>query len=129
MGELVNDNFSSLGLEQHLSSARQVSDMASMLQRQAEAAAIKRRGAEAQIESSKILADQREELEVMRASINSLLKHSLEQAEQQKIKSQEHDKIETERYLENLRFSKIAAWTGVTGVILGVAAIVLQLIF
>lgn len=129
MGEFMNDNLSFLGLEQHLSSARQVTDMASILQRQTEAAVIKRRGAEAQIESSKILADQREELEVMRASINALLKHSLEQAEQQEIKLQERDKVETERYRENLRFTKMAAWTGVIGIILGVVAIVLQLIF
>ena len=125
----MNDNFSILGLEQHLSSARQVSDMASIRQRQAEEKAIKRMGAEAQIESSKILADQREELEVMRASINNLLKHNLEQSKQQASALQERDKVETERYHENLRFTKIAAWTGVIGVILGVVAIVLQLIF
>jgi hypothetical protein len=107
MGEFMNDNFSFLGLEQHLSSARQVSDMASMLQRQAEEKAIKRMGAEAQIESSKILAEQREELEVMRATINALLKHNLEQAKQQEIVLQVRDKVETERYRENLRFTKM----------------------
>lgn len=126
--ENMNDNFSFLGLEQHFSSARQVSDMASMLQRQAEAAAIKRRGAEAQIESSKILADQCEELELMRASINALLKHSLEQAEQQEVKLKERDKVETARYHENLKFTKIAAWTGIVGIIIGVISIVLQFI-
>lgn len=125
----MNDTFSSLILGQHPSSARQVSDMMRTLQRQSESAAIKRRGAEAQIESSKILADQREELEVMRASINALLTHSLEQAEQQEIKSQERDKVETERYRENLRFTKIAAWTGIMGSILSVVAIILQLSF
>lgn len=124
----MNDNFSFLGLEQHLSSARQVSNMANILQRQAEAAAIKRRGAETQIESSKILADQREELEAMRASINALLKHSLKQTEQQEIKLQKRDKVETQRYRENLRLTQIAAWTGVIGVIIGSVAIVLQLI-
>ena len=74
------DMFSMQGLERHISSARQLSDMTEVIRREAEEKAIKRRGAEAQIESNKILADQREELEVMRATINALLKHNLEQA-------------------------------------------------
>jgi len=124
----MTDNFSFLGAERHLSSARQVGDVANMLRQQAEEKAIKRMGAEAQIESSKILTDQRQEIEMMRSSINDLLKHNLEQASQQAISSQVRDKIESERYLENLRFTKIAAWTGAIGAILAVVSIAIQLI-
>ncbi|WP_144313873.1 hypothetical protein [Bdellovibrio bacteriovorus] len=122
----MNDNFSFSGLEQHISSSRQVRDMANMVLRKAEAAAIKRRGVEAQIESSKVLVDQREELVVMRAFISALLKDSFEQTDQQEIKLKERDKVETARHQENLKFTKIAAWTGVVGIIIGVVSIFLQ---
>lgn len=120
--------FSMQSLERQVSSARQLSDMTQILHRQAEEKAIKRRGAEAQIESSKILADQREELEVMRETINALLKHNLEQARQQADALQERDRIETEIYRENLRFTKIAAWTGVIGATLAIVTIALQIL-
>lgn len=116
------------GLEQKTSSARQLGEMAKILQREAEEKAVKRMGAEAQIESIKILADQREKLEVMREAIIALLKHNLEQAKIQIIASQERDRIETERYQENLQFTKIAAWTGIVGTVLAVGGIVLQFI-
>jgi hypothetical protein len=124
----MKDQFSFLGYEQHLSSAKQVSNLANMLQLQAEEKAIKRMGAEAQIESSKILADQHEELEVMRTSINALLAHNLEQAKRQEKEAQERNEIETVRYRENLRFTKIAAWTGIFGIVIGVVSMVLQFI-
>ena len=114
-------------LEQQISSARQLSDMAEILRRQAEENAIKRMGAEAQIESSKILAEQREELEVMRDAISALLNHNLEQSKQQAEVLQERDKIESERYRENTRLSKVAAWAGVLGTLLAAAGIALQI--
>lgn len=121
----MNDLF--LNLERQVSSARQMHDMLEPLRREAEAKTIKRMGAEAQIESSKILANQAEELVVMRKTINDLLLHTLEQAKQYAIASQERDKVETARYRENLRFTKIAAWTGVIGIIFSAVAILLEL--
>lgn len=129
----MNEPFFNMNLDRYASSAKQISELSASVEATqavvAKSNAIKLKGAEAQIESSKILADQREELEVMRASINTLLKHSLEQAEQQAVASQERDKLEAERYRENLRFTKIAAWTGVVGIIIGIASIALQYIF
>lgn len=123
----MNDNFSIQASDRQISSARQLSDMAKIFQREAEEKAVKRRGAEAQIEASKILEDQRQELEVMRATINALLKHNLEQSHQQALAIQERDKIETERFIKNTRLSKIAAWAGVIGTILAAFGIILQL--
>lgn len=123
----MKDMLSVLGLDRQVSSASHVSDMMQTLQRQAEAAAIRRRGAEAQIESSKILADQREELELMRNAINLLLKHSLEQAEKQSIAAEKRHKIESERYQENIRWTKIAAWSGIAAAIFAVVTIALQI--
>lgn len=124
----MKDQFSLLGLEQHFSSAKQLSDMDKILQHQSEEKAIKRMGAEAQIKSSKILADQHEELEVMKVSLNALLAHNLEQSKQQYKDAQERNTVETERYRENLRFTKIAAWTGIVGIIIGVTSIAIQFI-
>lgn len=118
-----------MGLPQQISSAPQLSEVAEILKQQAEEKAIKRMGAKAQIESNRILADQRLELKEMRETINALLRHSLEQAKQQSMASQERDKIEDKRYKKNLQFTKIAAWTGMIGVALGVIAIVIQLFF
>jgi hypothetical protein len=114
--------------EQEISSARQLSDMAAMLHRQVEEKAIKRMGAEAQIKSSKILAEQREELEVMRVAISALLKHNLEQSKQHAEALQERDKIESERYRENTRLSKVAAWAAVFGTFLAATGIALQIV-
>jgi len=113
----MSDTFLTLGLQQQISSARQLSELAETQKQQTKEKVIKLMGAEAQIESSKILADQRKELEEMREIINALLRHNLEQTNQQSIASQERDKIETKRYMENLRFTKIAAWAGVLSVI------------
>lgn len=121
----MSDTFLMLGLQQQISSARQLGEVAEIQERQAKEKAIKHMGAKAQIESSKILADQRVELAEMRETINALLRHSLEYAKQQSIASQERDKIETKRYEENLRFTKIAAWAGV----LSVLDIIIRLFF
>jgi hypothetical protein len=121
------DMFSMQGLEQQISSARQLIDMAEMLRREAEEKTIKRMGAEAQIKSSKILAEQRNELEVMREAISALLKHNLEQSKHQAEALAERDKIESERYLVNTRLSKVAAWAGVIGTLLASAGIALQI--
>lgn len=116
-----------LGLDRQASSALQVSDMMKKIHRQAESEAIGHRGVKAQIESSKILADQREEMELMRSALNSLLKHSLELAEQQSIAAEKRDKIEAERYQENMRWTKIAAWSGVVAAIFAILTIALQI--
>ncbi|MFN7824114.1 MAG: hypothetical protein ACK5P6_02000 [Pseudobdellovibrionaceae bacterium] len=92
----MNDMFSSLGLDRQATSARHMNDLMQTMQRQLEIARVGRKGAEAQIESSKILADQREEIELMRKSITSLLKHSLEQAQLQSIAAKQRDKIESD---------------------------------
>lgn len=118
--------FSSLEASQKASSARQLSEISKIFQYEAEEKAVKRRGAEAQIESNKIMAEQRKELEIMRASINALLKHNLEQAELLAQSALMQEEIETKRYLENLRFTKIAAWTGIAGMIIGIVAIILS---
>jgi hypothetical protein len=127
----MNNPFFNINLDRFASSAKQISELSASIEATqavvAKSNTIKLKGAEAQIESSNILADQREELEVMRATINALLKHNLEQVEQQAIASQERDKLEAERYCENLRFTKIAARTGVVGIILSIVAIALQL--
>jgi hypothetical protein len=65
----------------------------------------------------------------MREAISALLKHNLEQAEQQLTALQEREKIETERYKENLKFTKIAAWTGMVGGLLGVIIFAMQLFY
>lgn len=122
----MNDVFSVLGLDRQVSSARHVSDMMQTLQRQAEAAAIGRGGAEAQIESNKILADQREEIELMGSAINLLLKHSLEQAEQQSLAAENRKKIESERYYENMRWTKVAALSGVVAAIFSIVTVAIQ---
>jgi rubrerythrin len=123
----MSDMFSTLGLQQQISSARQLLDAAKTMEQRAEEKKIKQMGAKAQIESSKILADQQIELKEMREAISALLRHNLEQAEQQLTALQEREKIETERYKENLKFTKIAAWTGIIGGFLGVITIVIQL--
>lgn len=125
----MNDQFSFLGLAQHFSSAKQVGDMAKVIQHEAKEKAVKRRGAEAQIESIKILAEQQEELEVMKVSLNALLAHNLEQAKQQWKDAQERNNIESERFRENLRFSKIAAWTGIVGILIGLISLVIQFMY
>lgn len=125
----MNDTFLTLGLQQQISSARQLIEGIKIQEQQAEETALKSMGAKAQIESSKILADQRKQLEEMREAINALLRHNLDQAKQQSVALQERDKIETKRYKENLQFTKIAAWAGVFGVVLGGVAIVIQLFF
>lgn len=119
--------FSIPGLQDQVSSARQLNEMVETLERRAAEDKIKRMGAKAQIESSKILADQQIELKEMREAISALLRHNLEQAKQQSTAAQEREKIETERYKENLKFTKIAAWTGIIGGLLGVITIVIQL--
>ena len=121
----MNNMFS---LQYQVSSARQLSDIAKLIQHESEEKAVKRRGIEAQIESSKILTKQREELEVMRATINKLLEHNLERAQLQFQAAQERDQTESERYIENLRFNKIASWTGVVGTIFAVFGIILQFV-
>lgn len=122
----IYTNSFSLEASQKASSARQLSDIAKIFQHEAEEKAVNRKGAEAQIESNKILSEQREELEIMRAAITALLKHNLEQAELMAKSAIEQDGIETKRYLEHLRFTKIAAWTGIVGIILGVVGIILS---
>lgn len=112
----MNDLF--LNLEKYTSSARQFSELSASIEATqaviAKANAIKLKGAEAQIESSRILAEQREELEVMRDTINALLKHSLEQAEQQ----EERNRIESKRHREAMIFTVIAAVTGIISLML-----------
>jgi hypothetical protein len=112
-------------------SARQVHDMSDVFQQvqfvAIEEKAMRRKGVEAQIRSAKILADQREELEVMREAINALLKHNLEQSKQQSIALQERDRVEAERFRENTHLSKIAAWAGVISAILAAIAIWVQI--
>lgn len=126
----MKDPFLNMNLSQHVSSARQFSELSASIEATqavvTKANAIKLKGAEAQIESSKILAEHREKLEVMRSSIHELLKHTLEQAEQNEMMSREREKLETARYRENLRFTKIAAWTGVIGILIGLVSIVIQ---
>jgi type VI protein secretion system component VasF len=85
-------------------------------------------GTEAQIKSSHILAEQREELEVMREAISALLKHNLKQSKQQAEALKGQDKIESERrYRENTRLSKVAAGAGVFGTLLASVGIALQI--
>ena len=119
-----------LFIDRQASTAKQLSDLSTSIMTSKtlleKSNGTKLKGAEAQIESSKILADQREELEVIRASINALLNHNFEQAMQLEIKLQEREKIETTRYDEILKFTKIAAWTGIAGAILGAVSIAFQ---
>lgn len=100
-------------LEKNASSARQISELAELYRQkestEREEKAIQRRGIQEQISTG--------------TTLSALLKHNLEQAMQQ----DEREKIETARYNENLKFTKIAAWTSIAGVILAIAGIILQL--
>lgn len=129
----MKDSLFNMNLDRYASSAKQISELSASIEATqavvAKSNAIKLKGAEAQIESIKILANQHEELEIMRTTINTLLKHSLEQSEQQAITSQEREKLEADRYRENLQFTKIAAWTGIVGIFIGLISIALQFIF
>ena len=119
----MNDMFSMQGFGQ-----QHTNGMLASLQREAESKAIKRMGAEAQIESIRILESQSKKLEFIQETFSALLKHDLEQAKLLEIASQERERIETERYLANMRLTKIAAWSGVVGTILALVAIGLQFI-
>lgn len=114
-------------------SARQVSDISETLHQlhraEAEEKAMRRRGVEAQIQSAKLMADMREQTELMNEALNTLLKHNLEQSKQQGIALQERDKVEAKRFQENARLSKVAAWAGVISAILAAAAICIQIVF
>ena len=75
-----------------------------------------------QLESAKMLADQHEKLDRMSEALMFLAEH----AQQSQISSRERQAIEDKRHLENLRFTKIAAWSGVVAAILGIVAIVFR---
>jgi DNA repair ATPase RecN len=110
-----------------VSNAKQASALMDTFRREAEDKIAARRGAEAQIESSKILADQHRELTVMKEIIDSLLKYTVQQGEQLAIQMQEQNKIEDRRYIENTRLARIATWTGIFSMLIAVIALVLQI--
>lgn len=126
----MKDTFLNINLDRNVSSAQQFSELSASIEATkavvAKASATKLKGAEAQIESSKSLAEVCEKLEVMRSAIHALLKHNLEEAEQQEIKSRKRDSIEVARHNENLRFTRIAAWAGIIAVVLSMASLVIQ---
>jgi len=127
----LQEMFSFQGIENQFSSARQISDASKTFQHIQSAVNqekhLRNKSVNAQIESVKILSNQREELEMMKDAINALLEHSLEQSKQQTIALHERDKVESERYIENTRLSKIAAWAGVFSAILAAASIMIQM--
>lgn len=115
--------------EHQVSSALQASKLMETFRKQAEAEVMLKRGAEAQIDSKKILGEQQQELAMMKGIIDSLLKYIIEHSRQQSIELVERNIIEEKRYLENTRMTKIATWTSIFGIIIGVASIALQYIF
>ena len=114
------------GFDQHVSSAKQLNDMAESYSRsqavEREENVVHRRGVEAQIESATTLKEQKVDQTFIRETLDVLLRHRLEQVTQQV----ERERIEDARYEVNLRFTKIAAWTGVVGVILGACALLFR---
>lgn len=115
-------------LDIQVTSAKQLSELSKSYERvqaiENEQKTFHRKGVEAQIESTKTLKEQKEDQVLIKVTLDSLLKHNLEQARHQEAQEQ----IETARYSENLKFSKIAAWTGIAGAALGIISIVLQFI-
>jgi len=116
-------------LDLQVSSAKQLSELTKSYERvqaiENEQKAFHRKGVEAQIESTKTLKEQREDQVLIKKTLELLLKHNLEQARQREVQ----EKIETSRYSENLKFTKIAAWTSIAAALLGVISIILQFIF
>jgi DNA repair ATPase RecN len=110
-----------------VSNAKQASALMETFRREAEDKITVRRGAEAQIDSNKILADQHRELAVMKEIIDSLLKYTVEQGQQQALQLQEQNKIEDRRYIENTRLARVATWTGIFSMFIAVVALVLQI--
>lgn len=110
-----------------VSNAKQASALIETFRREAEDKITVLRGAEAQIDSNKILADQHRELAVMKEIINSLLKYTVEQGQQQALQLQEQNKIENRRYIENTRLTRVATWTGIFSMFIAVVALVLQI--
>lgn len=123
----LNSTLFSMKISNQASSAKQVADLATIIQREIEDEEIKRKGNEALIKSNNTLADQHEEIAQIRKAISALLNHSLDISTQQSIALLERDKIEFKRYQENIRFTKIAAWSGVISVIFSAIAIAIQL--
>ena len=111
-----------------VSNAQQASELMETFRREAEAEIMQKRGAEAQVESKKILVDQIQELALMKEIINSLLKYTVEQSQKQAIELDARNKVEEERYLENMRLARLATWTGVVSMIVAVIAIILQVL-
>lgn len=110
-----------------VSNAMQASALMETFRREAEDKITVRRGAEAQIDSNKILADQHRELAVVKEIIDSLLKYTVEQGQQQALQLQEQNKIEDRRYIENTRLARVATWTGIFSMFIAVVALVLQI--
>ena len=117
--------FSSLN-DLQVSSAKQAAEFFNRMNREAEEKAIIRKGAEAQINSTKILTNQYQEIELMKETINALLKYNQEQSSQQFFLLQERDKRENARYQETTRLAKIATWTSVASMLVAVIAPIIQ---
>ena len=110
-----------------VSNAKQATALMETFRREAEDKITARRGAEAQIESNRILGDQHRELSVMKEIIDSLLKYTVEQGKLQAIQMDEQNKIEDRRYIENTRLARIATWTGIFSMFVAVVALALQI--
>lgn len=78
-----------------------------------------RASVELQIKSTKLLTDQHQKLEKMNESLRLLS----EWAEKHQIALQEQGRLEELRHKSNMRYVKIAAWTGVISTIFGAIAI------
>lgn len=77
---------------------------------------------------SRTVTQQRKEIEAMRVTIETLIRHELEKSKLHENQSETHAKTEAQRYRENLSLTKIAAFSGVIGTILVFVSIALQLI-
>lgn len=76
-----------------------------------------------QIESAKLSATQGKNLEKMSEILSSLL----EQADRQRLAMQQNERIEEQRYLENTRLSRVAAWSSIISMIVAVVGIIVQI--
>ncbi len=80
---------------------------------------------ELQIESAKLVADQRKKLDMLNSTLGSLAEHF----EKSQIVQKQREEIEDRRYRENTHLSRIAAWAGVISAILTAIGVLVQLAF
>lgn len=78
---------------------------------------------ELQLEATKLLTYQERKLEKLSEIVEKLSKR----IEQQHLAAQEREELEDERSEENMRFSKIAAWSGVVSILVAVVSFIISL--